>query len=100
MYTFEVLRDTVSNVVYSEKMIPDPFVEEPTKVLADMWWNAEEEDHYLVITMVNALVDKAIHDTHNYRVAGFERLGGRRDIDVRDGLVRVKLYVPLDTSFL
>ncbi|ODB95111.1 hypothetical protein A3197_17245 [Candidatus Thiodiazotropha endoloripes] len=100
VYTLEVIRDALSNVIYSEYQILDPFSEQKLDIPADMWWNADVNGDHLVLTFANSLVDKSIHNTHNYRVAGFERLGGERSIVVENGFVKVIFCIPLDSKYL
>ena len=101
-HTRDVVRDVFSNVVYSQRTIADPFSETPNHDEADMWWIVRVSRTHLIISVANSTSDKKIDLSYNWVVAGFERLGGKREVivDPTTGICRVDIYVPFDAAFM
>ncbi len=98
----EVIRDILSNVIYSDKPICDRLDGNDLSMEADMWWAAEIVENYLKLTFMNSSKDRSVKLTTNYTFAGFERLGGEREVKVDElsGIIKVFVKIPLDLAYL
>jgi hypothetical protein len=102
LHTKEVIRDILSNVIYSDKPISDHLDGNDLGMKADMWWAAEIVDNYLKLTFMNSSKDSSVKLTTNYTFAGFERLGGEREVkvDKLSGIIKIFVKIPLDIAYI
>lgn len=89
-----VISDALSNVVHSQKAIPNPWRPQEAEYLADLWWKAEIHSDHLLLVLVNATTNETFALGDRLAMASLERVGGAIEAKVEGGVATTFAKVP------